>query len=137
MSLVLSPSQSSLRSLPGPSGPVVFLITLVVNVYLTFACCLHFWMLFSFTNLLTSRSSLRSQHISQSHLSLDVSLTFECFIRLWMLFWLMNLTARSSLLNTILIYETPYFTELASLAKYLLIILVVQCFSHFPMLYSS
>ena len=93
-------------------------------------------MLCWFSNFLTSRSSLRSQHISQSHLSLDVSLTFECFIRLWMLFWLMNLTSRSSLLNAILIYETPYFTELASLAKYFLITLVVQCFSHFRILYS-
>ena len=76
-------------------------------------------------------------YISQSHLSLDVSLSFQCFIRLWMLFWLMNLTSQSSFLNAILIYETPYFTELASLAKYFSITLVVGCFSYFRMLYSS
>ena len=71
---------------------------------------------------MASRSSLRSQIIFQSHMSLDVSLIFGCFICLGLLFWFSN--ARNS----------PGFTELASLAKYHLITLVVGCYSDILML---
>ena len=73
---------------------------------------------------MASWSSLRSQNIFQSRLSLDVSLIFGCFIRLWLLLLFSN--TRNS----------PRFTELASLAKYYLITLVVWCYSDFKMFFS-
>ena len=42
-----------------------------------------------------------------------------------------------SFLHAILIFESPYFTELASLATYFSITLVIGCFTYFPMLHSS
>ena len=40
-------------------------------------------------------------------------------------------------LHAILVFESPYFTELASLATYLSITLVIGCFTYFRMLHSS
>ena len=54
---------------------------------------------------MASRSSLRSQNIFQSHLSLGHSLMIECFACLWMLFLFSNAK------------NYPGFTELGSLAK--------------------
>ena len=84
---------------------------------------------------MASHSSLRSQHIPQSHLSLGYSLMIECFACLWMLFLFSNAK------------NYPGFTELGSLAKIyfqshlsLGVTLIVRCFislcyySCFPML---
>ena len=72
---------------------------------------------------MASRSSLRSQNIFQSHLSLGHSLMIECFACLWML----------SLFSNAKNY--PGFTELASLAKIyfqshlsLGVTLILKCF---------
>ena len=139
---------------------------------------------------MASRSSLRSQNIFQSHLSLGHSLMIECFACLWMLFVFSNaknypgFTELASLakiyfqshlslgvtliLNVLLVlgYYSCFpmlvillashsslrsqhifqshqlclawlLTELASLAKYFSITLVVGCFSYFRMLYLS
>jgi len=75
--------------------------------------------------LLASHSSLRSQHIFQSLLSLDISLMIGCFACRWMLFLFSNArnlrASRSSLCSQ----------------NVLLITLVVGCFSEFEMLYLS
>ena len=42
-----------------------------------------------------------------------------------------------SFVHAILIFESPYFTELASLATYFSITLVIGCFTYFRMLHSS
>ena len=72
---------------------------------------------------MASRSSLRSQNIFQSHLSLGHSLMIECFACLWMLFLFSNAK------------NYPGFTELASLAKIyfqshlsLGVTLILKCF---------